>query len=37
MATLPNFIEVDKVRDAFLKKTSDNWKKLIDRFKDLGV
>ena len=37
LATLPNFIEVDKVRDAFLKKTSTNWKKLIDRLKDIGI
>jgi hypothetical protein len=37
LATLPNFIEVDKIRDAFLKKTSANWKKLIDRLKDIGV
>jgi len=37
LATLPNGIEVDKLRDAYLKKTSGNWKKLIDRLKDLGV
>lgn len=37
LATLPNAIEVDKLRDAFLKKTRDNWKKLTDRLKDLTV
>lgn len=37
LATLPNGIEVDKLRDAYLKKTRDNWKKLTDRLKDLTV
>lgn len=37
LATLPNAIEVDKLKDAFLKKTRTNWKKLIDRLKDLAV
>jgi hypothetical protein len=37
LATLPEYIEVDKLRDAFLKQTTDNWKKLLDKFKDVGV
>jgi beta-glucosidase len=30
-------VEVDKLRDAYLKKTRENWKKLTDRLKDLAV
>lgn len=37
LATLPNGIEVDKLRDAYLKKTRDNWKKLTSRLKDLTL
>lgn len=37
LATLPNAIEVDKLRDAFLKKTRENWQKLTSRLKDLTI
>ena len=37
IARLPSLLEADKLRDAYLKKTRANWKKVLDRFTDLGV
>lgn len=37
LAKIPSYLEEEKVKDVYLKGTAENWKKLTDRFKDLGV
>lgn len=37
IAKIPTLVEYDKQMDAYRKGTATNWKKLTDRFQNLGV
>jgi beta-glucosidase len=37
MASFPNYLEQEKIKQVYLNATSENWKKLTDKFNSVGI